>query len=108
MTFPKRICTLYVKVMEGAKKACRVSGEMPTVFERLLAMALLYFEEQGTEWNVIEVGIEGHYDSTNLLPAKAVVVTSVGMDHMRLLGNTLKRLQTLFLPHFVPCSCCNR
>jgi len=32
---------LYVKVMEGAKKACRVSGEMPTVFERLLAMALL-------------------------------------------------------------------
>lgn len=96
---------LYVKVMEGAKKACRVSGEMPTVFERLLAMALLYFEEQGTEWNVIEVGIEGHYDSTNLLPAKAVVVTSVGMDHMRLLGNTIEEIadaiSAAFRPHAV-------
>jgi len=96
---------LYVKVMEGAKKACRVSGEMPTVFERLLAMALLYFEEQGTEWNVIEVGIEGRYDSTNLLPAKAVVVTSVGMDHMRLLGNTIEEIadaiSAAFRPHAV-------
>jgi len=65
-------------------------------------MALLYFEEQGTEWNVIEVGIEGHYDSTNLLPAKAVVVTSVGMDHMRLLGNTIEEIADAISAAFRP------
>lgn len=96
---------LYLRVMEAASKACRVSGEMPTVFERLLAMALLYFQEQCTQWNVIEVGIEGRYDSTNLLPAKAVVVTSVGLDHTRLLGSTLEEIaQTVsagFRPHAV-------
>lgn len=96
---------LYLKVMQGAEKARPLSGEMPTVFERLLAMALLYFQEQRTDWNVIEVGIEGQYDSTNLLPAKAVVVASVGLDHMRLLGNTVPQIaHTIaygFRPHSI-------
>jgi dihydrofolate synthase/folylpolyglutamate synthase len=83
---------LYSTVMDAAKVANRICGEMPTVFERLLALAILYFQEQQTDWNVIEVGIEGRYDSTNLLPAEAVVVTSVGLDHTRLLGDTIPEI----------------
>lgn len=93
---------LYERVREVFSYVERVAGERPTVFERLLAVALLYFGEQQTDINVVEVGIEGPYDSTNLLPAEAVAVASVGLDHTKLLGNTEQEIAAAIGAAFRP------
>lgn len=63
-----------------------------TFFEFSTVMAFLYFFEQETEWNVIEVGMGGRLDSTNLCQAKISIITSIGLDHTQYLGKTLKQI----------------
>lgn len=60
-----------------------------TEFEYITALALWYFHQQQTELAVIEVGIGGDTDSTNVITPLVSVITSVGLDHAKLLGNTL-------------------
>jgi len=63
-----------------------------TFFEFGTVMAFLYFFEQKTEWNVIEVGMGGRLDSTNLCQAEISIITSIGLDHTQYLGPTLKQI----------------
>ncbi len=68
-------------------------GVEPTMFDYCLAMAVLYFEEQGCEIAVIETGLGGRLDSTNALGKPEVaVITRIGYDHMALLGNSLTEI----------------
>ncbi len=65
----------------------------PTYFECLLAIALLYFKQECCEYQVIEVGIGGRYDSTNIIPLPTVVaITNIGFDHTEILGKTLPKI----------------
>jgi dihydrofolate synthase/folylpolyglutamate synthase len=61
-------------------------------FDLLTAMAFLYFKEQKVDWAVIEVGIGGRLDSTNVIAPKIAAITSIGFDHMQILGNTLEAI----------------
>lgn len=65
-----------------------VSGgiEHPTEFEVSTAMALLYFAEEEVDFAIIEVGMGGEIDSTNVVSPLVSVITNVGMDHMDYLG----------------------
>ena len=63
-----------------------------TFFEFGTVMAFLYFFENQTQWNVIEVGMGGRLDATNLCKAKISVIPSIGMDHTEYLGNTLEQI----------------
>ncbi|MFT8878944.1 MAG: folylpolyglutamate synthase/dihydrofolate synthase family protein [Oenococcus sp.] len=63
-----------------------------TEFEVITAIALLYFSESHLDALVIEVGIGGLWDSTNVIDATVAVITSVGMDHMDILGDTLAKI----------------
>ncbi|MBI1741807.1 bifunctional folylpolyglutamate synthase/dihydrofolate synthase [Candidatus Acetothermia bacterium] len=63
--------------------------DKPSQFEFLTAMGLLYFARQHVDWAVIEVGLGGRFDATNLIHPKISVVTNVELDHTDLLGNTL-------------------
>lgn len=63
-----------------------------TFFEFATVMAFLYFFEKKSEWNVIEVGLGGRLDATNLCQAKVSVITSIGLDHTQYLGDTLKQI----------------
>lgn len=63
--------------------------EHPTEFEVLTALGLLYFFEQGVELAVLEVGLGGAIDSTNIVHPLVAVITNVGMDHMEYLGHTI-------------------
>lgn len=68
-------------------------GVEPTMFDYCLAMAVLYFKEQGCEIAVIETGLGGRLDSTNALGKPEVaVITRIGYDHMALLGNSLTEI----------------
>ena len=66
-------------------------GEV-TTFELLTAMAFLHFHRQGAGFQVIEVGLGGRLDSTNLVQPQLSVITSISLDHTRILGDTLEKI----------------
>ena len=61
----------------------------PSFFEATTALAFLYFAEAHVDLAVVEVGLGGRLDATNVLAPAVCVVTSVGLDHTDLLGSTL-------------------
>jgi dihydrofolate synthase/folylpolyglutamate synthase len=67
--------------------------EHPTEFEVITALAFLYYYEKGCDVVVLEVGLGGRFDATNIISTAAVsVVTKIEMDHMAILGNTLAKI----------------
>jgi dihydrofolate synthase/folylpolyglutamate synthase len=71
----------------GASAGSRRIG--PTFFEITTAMAMLYFARRGVDAVVLEVGLGGRLDSTNVCQPLVSVITSISFDHMKQLGNTL-------------------
>jgi dihydrofolate synthase/folylpolyglutamate synthase len=61
----------------------------PTYYETLLALALTYFAQQRVDVAVVEVGLGGRLDGTNVLRPEVAAITSVGYDHTEILGETL-------------------
>lgn len=65
-----------------------------TYFEVLTALALLAFEDACVDVAVMEAGLGGRYDATNVLSPELTVFTPIGMDHMNILGDTLEKIAT--------------
>jgi dihydrofolate synthase/folylpolyglutamate synthase len=65
-----------------------------TQFEALTAAAYSELAERGVEVAVIEAGLGGRYDATNVIPSRVQVLTSVGLEHTRWLGPTLRDIAT--------------
>lgn len=65
-----------------------------TFFEATTCMAFDYFARERVDVAVIEVGLGGRLDATNVLTPLATAVTSIGMDHMQYLGNTIEQIST--------------
>ena len=53
----------------------------PTEFEVKTALALLFFRECGVDWAVMEVGLGGRLDATNVVTPEVAVITNIGLDH---------------------------
>lgn len=66
----------------------------PTEFEIITVLMLLYFNIEEVDFAVIEVGLGGRLDSTNVIKPVISVITSISKDHEGLLGNTLKEIAT--------------
>ncbi len=64
----------------------------PTFFEILTAIAMLYFKKRQVDIAVLEVGLGGRLDSTNVVIPQVSVITNVGLDHTAILGNTLSSI----------------
>ena len=64
----------------------------PSFFEITVAMAFEYFEKNKVDIAIIETGLGGRLDSTNIIKPEVSVITNIGMDHMNLLGNTLEAI----------------
>lgn len=75
-------------LLEVAAVAGR-GDESPTYFEALTVAAFVVFRRAGTRVAVVEVGIGGRLDATNVLDAEVAIVTNVGADHLETLGPTL-------------------
>ena len=68
-------------------------GIIITEFEALTATAFLYFYESGCNYAVIEVGLGGRFDATNVIKKpEAVVITSISLDHTKILGDTIPQI----------------
>lgn len=69
-----------------------IKSKKITYFELLTTMAFIYFYENNCDFVVLETGLGGLYDCTNLVEPIVSIITSVGYDHMRILGNTLEEI----------------
>ena len=64
----------------------------PSFFEFIFAMAAVYYEEQDVDYVVYETGMGGRLDATNIITPVVSVITSIGMDHMQYLGDTVEKI----------------
>lgn len=68
---------------------------IPTFFEYIFLLAVIAFNRANVEYAVLEVGMGGRLDATNIIAKPVVsIITSVSMDHMEILGNTLEKIAT--------------
>ena len=82
------------EVTEFVKPLAESMGSnCPTEFELVFCIALEYFKRQGCDIVVVEVGMGGEMDATNVIPAPEVaVLTNIGLDHTGFLGNTVEEI----------------
>ena len=62
---------------------------IPSYFEILVAMSLIYFARQKVDAAVIEVGLGGMLDATNIIPPSLAILTNISLDHTNILGKTV-------------------
>ena len=88
----------FASAIERAEQAAQVADrsagqEGPvTQFELDTAAAFLAFAQSRVRWAVIEAGLGGRLDATNVIPSQLTVLTSVGLDHTEWLGETLEEI----------------
>ena len=78
----------------------------PSFFETTMALAFWYFAQQQVDIAVVEVGLGGRLDSTNILMPLLSVITNIGIDHTEFLGNTLAQIaeeKAGIMKHHIPC-----
>ncbi len=80
----ERVLAVFERIRE-----CLDEGEPPTFFEMVTAMAMQYFAEEKVELAIVETGMGGRLDATNLVNPSVCVITNVSFDHQEYLGNTL-------------------
>lgn len=69
-----------------------ISGHRPSFFEITTSMAFDFFAEKGVDIAVIECGLGGRLDSTNVIDPILSIITSIGMDHSDILGETIEKV----------------
>src|ERR1035437_192297 len=80
-------------IVSFVEKMKSVSEQInPSFFELTVVMALQYFQEQKVDIAIIETGLGGRLDSTNVITPELSVITNIGYDHMNILGNTLEKI----------------
>ena len=80
------------KLVQQAEATLIDEYEPLSFFEIMTAMALVYFSRKKVEIALLEVGIGGLLDTTNIIHSTMSVITSIGMDHEEMLGNTLEEI----------------
>ncbi|MBN8216717.1 MAG: hypothetical protein J0L75_08735 [Spirochaetes bacterium] len=79
----------FTRLFEACERAARRAKLRPTVFEFFTAMALVHFKACGVSFAVMETGLGGRLDSTNVLSPELCLITPIDFDHMDKLGDTL-------------------
>lgn len=84
----------FVRLVETVKPAveamyCRGRYGAPSYFETLWMIALLWFSQKRPDWVIVETGIGGALDSTNVIRPKLCLITDISLDHAELIGPTL-------------------
>ncbi|MFA5464031.1 MAG: folylpolyglutamate synthase/dihydrofolate synthase family protein [Dysgonamonadaceae bacterium] len=65
---------------------------MPSFFELTMEMAFLYFQHMEVDVAIVETGLGGRLDSTNIISPNLSIITNIGFDHMQYLGDTLPKI----------------
>ncbi|MFC2003974.1 bifunctional folylpolyglutamate synthase/dihydrofolate synthase [Chloroflexota bacterium] len=86
-----------VALVEGLRPEVKKVNEkatygLLTTFELITALGFAYFKQKGVDFQVIEVGLGGRLDATNVVQPEVCVITSISFDHTEVLGNTLAEI----------------
>lgn len=73
------------------KQKNNIEKIQPSFFEATMVMAFSYFNDVKSEIAVIETGLGGRLDSTNIILPEVSVITNISFDHMNILGSTIKK-----------------
>lgn len=80
-------------LVEEIRPVAESMEDKPTEFEMITALGMVYFQRSGCDIVVLETGLGGELDSTNVIPVPEVaVITSIGYDHMEQLGDTITKI----------------
>ncbi|MEY8428565.1 folylpolyglutamate synthase/dihydrofolate synthase family protein [Lachnospiraceae bacterium 46-15] len=83
----------YLKVQKAVEDMQKEGFAHPTYFELLFALAMVLFEEKQVEYVVLETGLGGRLDATNMVESPIVtVITSISLDHTEILGETIEEI----------------
>ena len=86
---PRTLANLAEKVLDAIDAIEAEGGEKPVEFEAVTALAFLWFAREKCDLVVLETGLGGRCDATNVVPHKLVAaITKIGYDHMEVLGDT--------------------
>ena len=88
----EKLASLMDEVKAAVDKVIEDGYSHPTEFEIITVLMLLYFKKENIDFGVIEVGLGGTLDSTNVITPVLQVITSISFDHTNLLGNTLEEI----------------
>ncbi|WP_303188265.1 folylpolyglutamate synthase/dihydrofolate synthase family protein [uncultured Clostridium sp.] len=88
----KSLAILMDEIKVAVDKVIEAGYNHPTEFEIITVLMLLYFKKENIDFGVIEVGLGGTLDSTNVIKPIIQVITSISFDHTNLLGNTLEKI----------------
>lgn len=88
----KKLADLVEEIKVVVDKVIEEGYSHPTEFEIITVLMLLYFNREKIDFGVIEVGLGGRLDSTNVIEPIISVITSISFDHTNLLGNTLAEI----------------
>ena len=93
-------------VIDFTKKIQPLIDEIePSFFEITVAMAFDYFAQEKCDLAIIETGLGGRLDSTNIITPKLSIITNIGWDHMNILGHSLEKIaEEKRRHHQGPCS----
>ncbi len=80
------------RVIQQAKKMAEDGYNHPTFFEMVTACAFVAFEQENVDVAVIETGVGGLNDSTNIIDPLVCVITNIGLDHTAVLGSTIEEI----------------
>jgi dihydrofolate synthase/folylpolyglutamate synthase len=82
-----------IALAEEVKTAAgKLEDFSPTFLEVVTAMAFLHFRNKGVDWAVVETGLGGRLDATNVIVPEVSVITRIGLDHCDFLGSTLPEI----------------
>jgi len=90
---PERIAKLVSQLRDVLREAdVETADRIPTFFEVTTLMAWMLFDEEQAEIAVLETGMGGRLDCTNVCRPLVTVITSIGLDHTQILGDTLEKI----------------
>lgn len=88
----EELSCVVTKVAQAVEKVIALGYDNPTEFEIITCAMFLYFYEKKVDFAVVEVGLGGRLDSTNVITPLVSVITSISYDHMNILGNSLEEI----------------
>ncbi|MGI6360958.1 MAG: bifunctional folylpolyglutamate synthase/dihydrofolate synthase [Bacillota bacterium] len=88
----KELASLVSEIKEQVEAMVSEGWESPTEFEVSTALALLYFARRQAQVVIMECGLGGDLDSTNIIRAQLALITNVSLDHCQYLGKTIKEV----------------
>lgn len=88
----EEVARLITEISPDIDRVEKEGLERPTEFEIITACAFKYFKEQQVDFVVLEVGLGGRFDATNIVNPLLSVITTISYDHMNILGDTLGKI----------------